>query len=207
MNAKFAAQVEDRIKVEEQKLVPVAKAEEDLFSKIENECIQAIKKLYEDQGFVKEALAVPAEQVNEAALTRLSPQWFDPFEENQNKTWPENPSVHNPILKVSCDDDSCTFWTFETKDGQRSEKNHLEHVREIQPDQVAKVVMGYGKDDGDDIHRLRMLEFYGFDGQRIGDAMGYKCDQDRKIEFHLNKGDRLIGFKRSDEWDCVCVDF
>ena len=177
---------------------------------IENECIQAIKKLYEDQGLVREAeeaLAVPVEEANEGAVTRLSPQWFDPFERNQNGTWPANPSVDDPILKVTCDNQSLTHWTFETKGGQRSYKNHYEHVREIQPDQVAKVVMSIGKDGNNNCHHLRMLEFYGFDGQRIGDAMGHKCDTDRKIEFQLNKGDRLIGFKRNDGWNYKCVDF
>ena len=42
-NAKVTAQLEDKIRAEEQKMVPVAKLEEDLFSKIEDECIQAIK--------------------------------------------------------------------------------------------------------------------------------------------------------------------
>ena len=96
---------------------------------------------------------------------------------------------------MSCDNDSCTYWSFETKDGQRN-RDHEKYVREIQPDQVAKVVMSIGLCVGNNYHRLRMLEFYGFDGQRIGDAFGYKCDTDRKIEFELKKGDRLIGYKK-----------
>ena len=52
---KMADQLKDEIRVEEQKLVPFAQTEEDLFSKIEDECIQAIDKLYEISGFVEEA--------------------------------------------------------------------------------------------------------------------------------------------------------
>ena len=139
-------------------------------------------------------------------MTRLSPQWFDPFEQNQNVTWPAQPSVDNPILKVSHDDDDCTHWSFETKDGQR-DRDHCKYVREIQPDQVAKVVMSIGKEHDHKYIKLRMLEFYGFDGQRIGDAFGYKDGTDKKIEFELNKGDRLIGFKKCDRWTEMCVDF
>jgi desulfoferrodoxin (superoxide reductase-like protein) len=107
---------------------------------------------------------------------------------------------------VSHNNDSYSFWSFETKDGQRN-RDHLKYVREIQPDQVAKVVMSIGKHPGDNSHHLRMLEFYGFDGQRIGDAFGYKDDTDKKIEFELKKGDRLIGFKRSDGWYDCSADF
>ena len=82
-------------------------------------------------------------------------------------------------------------------------------MREIQPDQVAKVVMSIRKHDCYNFHRLRMLEFYGFDGRRIGAALGYKCDADRKIEFELKKGDRLIGIKKaySAGYPERCVDF
>ena len=59
-------------------------------------------------------------------------------------------------------------------------------MREIQPDQVAKVVLSIGKHLSNNFHRLRMLEFYGFDGQRIRDAFGYKDDTDKKIEFQLS---------------------
>ena len=52
---KMTAQLEDKIRAEEQKMVPVAKLEEDLFSKIEDECIQAINKLYENPDFVGDA--------------------------------------------------------------------------------------------------------------------------------------------------------
>jgi hypothetical protein len=108
---------------------------------------------------------------------------------------------------VSCDNCSETWWSFETKDGQRNRDKWYSNVREIQPDQVAKVVMSIGKyGSGENPHRLRMLEFYGFDGQRIGDAFGYKDDTDKKIEFELKKGDRLIGYKKSDRWN-GCVDF
>jgi hypothetical protein len=37
--AEMAAQIKDKIRAEEQKLVPFAQAEEELFSKIEDECI------------------------------------------------------------------------------------------------------------------------------------------------------------------------
>ena len=58
-NAKICTQLKDKIRAEEQKIVLFAKAEEDLFSKIEDDCIQAIKKLYEDSGFAVVAPGVP----------------------------------------------------------------------------------------------------------------------------------------------------
>jgi hypothetical protein len=42
-NGKVADQLKDKIRAEEQKLVPFAQAEEELFSKIEDECIRVIK--------------------------------------------------------------------------------------------------------------------------------------------------------------------
>ena len=58
-------------------MVLFATAEEDLFSKIEDECIQAIKKLYEDSGFAVVAPRVPDQLVIEGPSTRFSPQWFN----------------------------------------------------------------------------------------------------------------------------------
>ena len=55
INAKLADQLKDKIGIEEQKLVPIAKVEADLFCNIEEECIKAINMLYEDSGFVAEA--------------------------------------------------------------------------------------------------------------------------------------------------------
>ena len=55
LNSKVAAQIKDKIRAEEQKLLPFVQAEEDLFSKIEDECIRVINKLYKSSGFVEEA--------------------------------------------------------------------------------------------------------------------------------------------------------
>ena len=41
-NAKMTAQLEDDLRAAEQRLVPLAKLEDDLFSRIEDECIQAV---------------------------------------------------------------------------------------------------------------------------------------------------------------------
>ena len=58
-----------------------------------------------------------------------------------------------------------------------------------------------------DYHRLRSIEFFDKDGKSIDEEFGYKCETDKKIEFELQPGERIVGFRKTNVNAPRCADF
>ena len=56
-------------------------------------------------------------------------------------------------------------------------------------------------------HRLRSLEFFDEKGNSIGGRQGFFSNEDRVIEFTLEEGERIIGFKKQRNRSGRCADF